>query len=503
MNNHPSSTPPTSASAQARRLQRSALIGLGIGSGIVLLIGVAATVLTRNPGAAPVPATFSTVASTTSTLPPSTTALTTTTMATSTTLPVPVTAVADAGPDLVVTSGEVVTLSALDVTDGVDDESIVWRQTVGPDVTSGIGALGGRVVSFGAPVDVVTLEFELVVSSAGRAATAPKAVDSVAVRVFEDADRSLFVDGERGDDAAIGSMDFPLRSIGAAALMADGRDIYVRSVGTYSEAATVRLGPGTSLYGGFDTDWKRDRLQRVRFDGAAVAIVVEGDADRTLGSFELTAADADPGRPSIGIRIADGETVTVADSRVLTGAGGAGTAETAAAVSVGVLAVQTGEVRIERSTVSASDGGRGAAGAPPDPDALVGAAGDDAVGGNAGDGAPGDGPLVGGRGGGGGFASVGEAASGPGGGAGGTTDDRDGGPGRGGLGGAGGVGGDGGQGLVDGNNDVPIGAPGSVGASGEPGAGGAGGGGGFGPLVVRGGGGGGGGAGAAGGSGGA
>lgn len=65
MNNHPSSTPLTSPSARARRLQRSALIGLGIGSGIVLLIGVAATVLTRNPGAAPVPATFSTVASTT------------------------------------------------------------------------------------------------------------------------------------------------------------------------------------------------------------------------------------------------------------------------------------------------------------------------------------------------------------------------------------------------------------------------------------------------------
>ncbi len=116
------------------------------------------------------------------------------------------------------------------------------------------------------------------------------------VRVFGDADRMLFVDGERGDDAAIGSMDAPLRSIGAAALLADGRDIYVRSVGTYGEDATVRLGPGTSLYGGFDADWKRDRSQRVRLEGAAVAVVVDGDVDRTIGSIELTAADADAGR---------------------------------------------------------------------------------------------------------------------------------------------------------------------------------------------------------------
>jgi hypothetical protein len=503
MTNHPPTPPPSSPSTQAQRRQRNALIGLGVGSGIVLLIGIIAAVLTRDPGSATVPTTFSTVVTTTSTVPPATTAATTSTTATSTTLPAPVPAVADAGPDLVVASGEVVTLSALDATEGADDESIVWRQTVGPDVTSGVGALGGRVVSFGAPADVVTLEFELVVSSGDPAATSPEAVDAIVVRVFEDADRLLFVDGERGDDTAIGSMEVPLRSIGAAALMADGRDIYVRSVGTYTEQATVRLGPGTSLYGGFDTDWKRDRSQRVRLDGAAVAVVVEGDVDRTIGSIELTAADADPGGRSIGIRIIDGETVTVADSRVLAGEGGAGTGEAGAAVSAGVLAVQTGEVRIERSTVNASDGGRGVDGASFDSDAAVGEAGDDAAAGEAGDGAAGDGLRVGGDGGRGGFTSDGEDASEPGGGAGGTAAVSDGEPGRGGLGGAGGVGGDGGQGLFDGDVAAPVGASGSIGESGQSGNGGAGGGGGFGPLIVRGGGGGGGGGGADVGSGGA
>ena len=505
MTNPPPTAAPSPASNPAQRRQRNALIGLAVGSGIVLLIGIIAAVLTRDPSSATVPTTFSTVATTTSSVPAPTTAATTSTIATTTTLPRPVDAVADAGPDLAVSAGRVVTLTALDATEGADDDSIMWRQTAGPDVTSGVGALGGRVVSFGAPADVVTLEFDLVISSGDRAATAPEAVDALVVRVFDDAERMLFVDGEAGDDAATGTMDAPLRSVGAAAQGADGHDIYVRSVGTYSEDATIRLGPGTSLYGGFDTEWKRDRSQRVRLDGAAVAVVVEGDVDRTIGSFELSAADARPGGRSIGIRIVDGETVTIADSRILAGAGGAGTTDVDAGVSVGVVAVQTGEVRIERSTVNVSDGGPGADALRLDAAGDDGESGEDAAGRDAGDGAAGDGPRAGGDGGRGGSTSDGEDATGTGGGVGGTSADRDGEPGRGGAGGAGGVGGDGGQGLIDDESSTPVGAPGSSGASGAPGVGGGGGGGGFGPLAVRGGGGGGGGSGAgpsAGGSGG-
>ncbi len=494
-NSPPSSVPPPVAAADRR--QRNALIGLGVGSGLVLLIGIIAAVLTRDPGSATVPTTFSTVATTAaeSTVP---TSETITTTITTTTLPEPVDAVADAGPDLAVSSGGVVTLTAVGVTEGADDESVTWRQTSGPDVTAGVGALGGRSVSFGAPDDVVTLEFELVVTSGDRAATAPEAVDGLVVRVFDDAERMVFVDGDRGDDAGVGSMEAPLRTIGAAALAADGRDIYVRSVGTYVEASSVGLGAGTSLYGGFDADWKRDRTQRVRLSGAAVALIVDGDVDRTIGSIELTAADAVAGGRSIAIRIVDGETVTVADSRILAGAGGAGTDEADAGVSVGIVVVRTGELRVERSTVTASGGGDGADGVSPDADgsAAAGADGDDGDGRDAGDGAAGDGIRRGGDGGRGGLTSDGTDAPGADGGDGGTADDRDGRPGGGGAGGAGGVGGDGGQELLGDDTRTPIGATGSAGAAGEPGEGGSGGGGGFGPLLVRGGGGGGGGAGA-------
>jgi hypothetical protein len=491
INPPPSSVPSVATSAQRR--QRNALIGLGVGSGLVLLIGIVAAVLTRDPGSTSVPTTFSTVVTTT--VPAPSTVATTSTVVTTTTVPTPVSAVADAGPDLVVSAGDVVTLSALEVTEGAEDESIIWRQTAGPDVTAGVGALGGRDVSFGAPADVVTVEFELVVTSGERAATAPEAVDALVVRVFEDAEALLFVDGERGDDAAVGSMDAPLRTIGAAALAAEGRDIYVRSAGDYTENATIRLGPGTSLYAGFDADWNRDRSQRARLQGGAVAIVVQGDGDRTIGSIELTAAGAAPGQRSVGIRVVDGETVTLADSRILAGAGGEGTADADAGVSVGVVAVGTGELRIERSTVNASDGGRGTDGVAPEPGAAATAGGDggDADQRDAGEGADGEGVRRGGDGGRGGSTSDGDDA--PGGGAGGDSADRDGEPGRGGAGGAGGVGGDGGQGLVDDDGRTAVGAPGSTGGSGEAGAGGSGGGGGFGPLAVRGGGGGGGGAG--------
>ncbi len=86
-----------------------------------------------------------------------------------------------------------------------------------------------------------------------------------------------------------------------------------------------------------------------------------------------------------------------------------------AGVSVGVVAVGTGAVRIERSTVNASDGGRGVDGDVTRLPMLMpqpADAGDDADGRDAGDGAAGDGPRVGGDGGRGGSTSDGEDAPG-------------------------------------------------------------------------------------------
>ena len=463
----PSVAPSTFDPAQRR--QRNALIGLAVGSSLVLLIGILAALLTRDDEPAPV--TVPTVAPS-SAPEPTVASTTTTTEATTTTLPPPVDAVADAGDDLDVDAGSVVTLTAAAVTEGADDDSVRWRQTAGPDVTAGVGALGGRMVSFGAPDDVVTLTFELVVVSGDRAATAPEAVDELIVRVFEDADRALFVDGESGEDAASGSRDEPFRTIGAAARAADGHDLYVRSVGTYVEAGTVRLGPDTSLYGGFDADWFRDRRSQARLEGAAVALLVDGDGDRRIASMQVTGADGAPGERAIGVRVVDAEQVSIHDSTILAGSGGSGTVDAPAGVSVGVVAVRSGELRILRSTVNAASGGDGATatsdGAQTATDGPVGGDGDGRA---PGEGGAADGERAGGDGGRGGEA-------------GGTEDAPDGEPGRGGTGGAGGRGGDGGVGMSGDDDRNPLGARGSAGDAGGAGLGGAGGGGGFGPPAV-------------------
>ncbi len=274
------------------------------------------------------PTTFSTVATTvpapssvpTSDDPPPTT------IETTTTLPEVVDAVADAGPDLAVSAGDVVTLAAVEVTEGADDAAVIWRQTSGPDVTAGVGALGGRTsVSFGAPDDVVTLGFELVVSSADRAATGTGS----SRRTGHPGLRGRRTDGVRRR-RTWRRRCLPVRWRIPFARSARPHEsptaviVYVRSIGNYAESDTVRLGPGSSVYGGFDADWKRDPLQRARLDGAAVALVIDGDGDRTIGSIELTAAQL--GR--VADRSASGSSTArrfaIVDSRILSGAGGDG-----------------------------------------------------------------------------------------------------------------------------------------------------------------------------------
>jgi hypothetical protein len=498
--------------SDSERRQRNALIGLGVGSALVLFIGIIAVLLTRSDGTSTVPV-VSPSASTTvveQTIPstePVAPTTTTTAPEPTTTVPVPVDARADAGPDLAVNSGEVVTLEALSVTEGAGDDAVMWRQTAGPDVTAGIGALGGQTVSFGAPDDVVTLEFELVVASGDRAATAPEATDDLTVRVFEDVAAAVFVDGAIGDDFAEGTMEAPLRTIVAAASAQDGRDIYVRSSILYVESETIRLGAGSSLYGGFDDGWVRDRTQRLMIDGAPIAIEVAGDGVRRLSALEVTSRAAQSGARSIAVRVIDGERVTIEDSRLVSGEAGDGIStgdDGQAGASVGVLAVETGEIRLERSTVNADRGGDGASGDDGD-ERFDGNRGGDGNGLSAGRGAEGDGARRGGGGGGGGISGAGNDAQDPNGSDGGQNEGDDGSAGPGGLGGSGGRGGGGGDGLLSGDEAVPVGALGQSGNDAASGAGAGGGGGGAGVVVglglATGGGGAGGGAGARGGAG--
>lgn len=470
-----------SGRSEAQRRQRNALIGLSIGSALVLFLGVTAVLLTGSNGGdadieTVVPSSVAPVTTITTTTS-STTTSTTTTSTTSTTLG-QADAVADAGDDLVVASGRVVTLDALEVTDGALDTDIMWRQTLGPDVTAGLGALGGRSVSFGAPDDVVTLGFDLVVDAAGAEAT-----DSLLVRVFENGETAVFVDGDTGDDDADGSMDSPLRTISAGVAAAvDGADVHVRSGPVYAEVDTIRLGAGTSLYGGFVDDWMRDASQRVQIDGAPVAISGTGGGDRRLSALEVMSRDAVLGGDAIAVRLDGGDTITISDSRLVAGDAGDARRDDAgqlvlAGVSAGVFATGAGDLLIERSTINAGTGGNGVPGGAGGDGEMAGS-GQDGAGASGGSGADAEGSQRGGDAGDGGadgsdggsrFAAGGDSGSDPVG---------DGEPGSGGRGGDGGGGGDGGVGMVVGDRVIPVGAPGRPGAPGGPGIGAGGGGGG-------------------------
>ena len=495
--------PPRRSPLSAReRRQRNLVIGLSIGSVIVLLAGMIAFVATRDSGTATtgqstvlptsgsdtVAVTSSPSLTTTPSTTPSTTMVGTTLISTT----VPIVANADAGTDLAVNQGSEFSLIASDLAPGTPNAAVRWTQTAGPDATAGVGSLrGAEAVAF-APDDVATLAFTLEVAGTDGVAT-----DDVIVRVFEDASRAAFVDGARGTDAGDGTMGAPFKSIAAAATAASGSDLYVRSVGIYDESdATIELASGMSVYGGFDEDWNRDADRRAVIIGDEVAMKVFGSAERWIASIELSSADVVGEGPSIGLLISGAQVVNLVDSRVVSGGGGAGSPGGSGAVSIGVLATDVDQLSIERSTVNGGTGGNGGIGPDADEVAEVGGSGGAANGRDAGSGSGAGG--AGGRG--------GETSSGANGGSGqssggqgGTNSAPDGRPGGGGDGGVGGNGGDGGTKLVSVLDDetVPVGAAGGTGEPGIAGRGGAGGGGGFGPPLVAGGGGGGAGAGGA------
>lgn len=496
---HPVGPPQRRRLSAAERRQRNWVIGLSIGAVVVLISGMIAFAVGRDSGGGvATPSTVVPAPVSDSSIPDSTTTtiVTTTTIAPATTPPttVVITANADAGGDLVVSRSDEFMLVASGLAEGTPNAAVRWTQTAGPDVTAGVGSLRGAEAVAIAPTEVSTLTFMLEV-----AGTDGVAVDDVVVRVFEDVGAVVLVDGERGnDDGADGTFGAPFQTLGAAADAANGRDLYLRSVGTYDTAdATLELGNGTSVYGGYDENWLRDVDDRALIRSAAVGIRAAGGAERWVSAIELTAADATAGADTIGLSVEDAGLLHIESSRIVAGDGGDATGDVGGGRSVGVAVRGANEVVLERSTVNAGTAGRGGAGTAPAEETGSGANGGDATGVSGGSGANG-GTRSGTRGGDGGNTSNGDAA--PSGGRGGTVDSPDGGVGSGGDRGLGGRGGDGGSGLVDTENGPtnPVGARGLAGGEGSPGSGGSGGGGGFGPLLVDGGGGGGGGAGGAG-----
>jgi hypothetical protein len=434
-----------------------------------------ATTSTRVLATTPVPLPPTTTSTT------STTSTTTTSTTTTTTVP-PAPAVANAGADLAVDAGGEVRLTALDLSEA--NQSVVWRQISGPDVTAGNGRLLGRSVTFPAPTQPVTLRFELSVTGRG----GDVAKDDLRVDVFEQARRALFVDGVDGSNDGDGSRAEPFRDLSVALetaeARANGTDVYLRAVdGAYTVDATVTK--GSSIYGGYDADWVHSGDRRTLIGGR---LQFSGRRSIVISSIDLRGFNDTDG-PAFGVSRAD--SVRIVDSVVRAG-------NTSVGTSIAVAIEDAGSVEIIATEIYGGQAGPGVDGAPaatPDPPLVNGALGSDAigsVGGAAQAGAPGSQGGDGGE----GLVAGDDGGSGAPGGASGEN----GAPGGGGAGGAPGAAGAGGLGIEE---DGLHGAPGRPGGEGLPGQAGGGGGGGGGLLLHDGGGGGGGGAAGQGGPGGA
>src|SRR5690606_32277776 len=183
---------------------------------------------------------------------------------------------ADAGDDRSVDADADVDLVALGLTE--ENQSVVWRQTAGPDVTDGSGRLLGAEVTFRSPGRPTTLGFEMVVTGRG----GDIARDELRIDVFHAADAALFVDAVGGTDDGDGTRDRPFRTLGrAVAAAGDGVDLYLRSTDVAYDVGDRIVPGGTSIFGGYDSDWVRDVDDRatvtgtngIRIEGRGVSIL--------------------------------------------------------------------------------------------------------------------------------------------------------------------------------------------------------------------------------------
>lgn len=486
--------PPDEPPSRPEFLEPKYLIGLGVVAALVFVVGLV-VVLTRDGGddsvsidpgttvadTAPSLTTSPTPLPSTSTT--TSTSITTTTSTTTTTSPPPEAAIANAGEDRVVSAAVDVELAALDLSE--PNQSVVWRQTAGPDVTGGTGRLLGPEVTFRSPGRPATLSFDVVVT--GRAGDVAR--DDLRIDVLQQADAALFVDPAGGSDDGDGSRDRPFRSLARALDAADGGiDVYLRSTDSAHDLGDRTVRGGTSIFGGYDADWVRDTADRATVAGVG-GLRIEGRGVTILSALDVVTGDRDGAAEAVTATGLD--RLILEQSTVTAGASATGP-------SVALVARSVDEVFVVESTLRGGAAGDGADGVAASADSSPAADGASAVARTGGDGG-GDG----GRGGDGGIGPTAGTDGGPAGEGGtGGVPGGEGTPGAGSDGGPGGPGGDGGGGAADGAQPDATGAPGAPGQVGEPALGGRGGGGGGGLVAHDGGGGGGGGAGGPGGAGG-
>ena len=259
-----------------------------------------------------------------------------------------------------------------------DGLSFTWTQTGGEDVTGGAGFLTGAVPAFTAPQDVGTLFFDLVVNDG----TDDSNVVSIRVNVLEHLGPSFYVDADNGDDTSgDGSRGNPFATISQAinSIPGPNHDIYVATplAGPYDETASrLEIPVGTSLYGGYDSNWIRDlspaNLTPLNGDFRAVHFV-DVDDEAWFSGFLLVTELAGPALPiSTGISVDSGNaTLNIQDNVISVGRVAATVA--APADSYGLRLAGVDRVRVLRNTITAGNGGFGADGI----DGANGANGDD------------------------------------------------------------------------------------------------------------------------------
>ena len=161
-----------------------------------------------------------------------------------------------------------------------------------------------------------------------------------------------------------GTIFAPFRTLRHGIDAASGRDVYVRSVGTYDVSdAAVAVDATTSIYGGYDETWLRDVAARTAVAVPSTGLSYVDAAAVTLSALDIVSIDAPEGGASVALSIDGAGAVTIVDSRIVAGSGGAGAAGRTRRQQHRGLADDVGEIDVVRSTVTAGAAGAGGAAA--------------------------------------------------------------------------------------------------------------------------------------------
>lgn len=228
------------------------------------------------------------------------------------------------------------------------------------------------------------------------------ATDEVLVIVVED-DDAVFV-APWGDPTAIeaGTPRYPLDTVTRARTLFPDADIYLQSTTSdnpYLEPATIVLGPGVNLYGGFDADWNReDSLATIQIEDP-IGIRASGRDRVVLSQVDVAATPSlDEASEGVAIELVGGTSAKL-DRVVARGPDATRSTEpvgeprtcnkpsaTSTYSSYGVRVRDMGRIDVvNRSVFAASRGAGGARGL----DGVAGRPGANGPGGSSGTGTPG------------------------------------------------------------------------------------------------------------------